>query len=84
MLETFISPLQVEYFRYCTGVQFQPWFPLEIRCFMCHTGVLECMTPTNSHLKKTSSVHKITNVDGGVPRLERLVRLSSKKSEQKF
>lgn len=33
---------------------------------------------TNSHLRKTLSVHKITNVGGGIPRLERLVRLSSR------
>lgn len=38
----------------------------------------------NSHLKKTFSANEITNVDGGIPRLERLVRLSSKSSEQKF
>lgn len=33
---------------------------------------------TNSHLKTTSSVHKITDVDAAIPRLGRLERLSSK------
>lgn len=61
MLETFTSPLQVEYFRYCTGVQYQPWFHLELRCFMCHTGVLECVTPTQDKFTPEKNILSTQN-----------------------
>lgn len=52
---------------------------------MCHTGALKCVTPTQDKFtpEKKSSVHKITNVDEGIPRLERLVGLSSKKHQSR-